>query len=123
MTRFRIGAALLALLLAISLLAQWGMARIHLPIARTLEETAQYARAENWASAVRSLSGAEARWLHYRGISAALADHQPMEDIEALFAQLKCLTGEPDFAPLCMELRCRVTAMADAHRLTWWNLL
>ena len=50
----------------------------------------------------------------------------PMEDIDSLFARLSAYAAQEEtaeYAAACRELARRVEAVADAHRLTWWNLM
>lgn len=124
MIRFRIGAFLLAALLAVSLWAQWMMGRNQAPVADALERAAQSAMEHNWIAAGMHLKEAQSRWQKHRHFTAAFSDHTPMEDIDSLLAQLTAYAGNDGetFAAICKELRCRVEAVADAHRLTWWNL-
>lgn len=125
MTRFRIGAGILAVLLAASLWVQAAMQRIQEPVADSLERAARSAMDGNWIAAGMHLEEAQTRWEKHRRMTAALSDHTPMEDIDSLLAQLTAYAGSDGetYAAICRELRCRVEAVADAHRLRWWNLL
>lgn len=125
MTRFRIGIILLLCLLALSLGAQWAAEAICAPIAQALTEAAAAALMDDWPAAAEQLTGAAARWRRYWRFTAALADHQPMEDIDCLFAQLTLglQTHSEDFAPLAADLSRRIAAVSAAQTLTWWNFL
>lgn len=126
MIRFRIGLVLLLGLLVLSFRVQDITASTEAPIAAALDAAADDAMEENWASAREAISIAQTRWQHSRSITSVLADHQPMEDIEALFAQLSACAEAEDpgtCASLCRELSRRILAMADAHRLSWQNFL
>ena len=53
------------------------------------------------------------------------ADHTPMEEIDALFAQVEVYAAareETDFAAGCAALSRKVEAMGLAHGASWWNL-
>lgn len=125
MKRSWIGCGMLVALLAVSLAVTWGMDRIHEPIARKLEDAADCALAGEWerAEALALDAGADwKKWTHFRG---CFADHSPMEEIEANFAELEVYTAAREtvsFAASCGQIARQVEAMGQAHGLTWWNL-
>lgn len=126
MNRFRIGAALLVILLAGSLSVQWGMNGIFAPASAALEQAAALGAGGNWPRAADCVRQADARWRRYRHISAVFADHQPMEDIDSQLARLAVYAAAretAEFTAASRELARRMDAMADAHRLNWWNFL
>lgn len=126
MKRCIFGAVLLAALLIAGLFAQNCMNALHLPTAALLQEAGECARDNDWLGAESALAQAQSRWQKSQSLTAALADHTPMEDADALFTQLKVFAAEREtthFAALCAELSGRVAAMADAHTLTWQNVL
>lgn len=126
MKRCIFGPILLASLLIVGLLAQSRMNALHLPTAALLQEAGEYARENDWQRAESALDRAQSRWQKSQSLTAALADHTPMEDADALFIQLKVFAAEREtthFAALCAELSGRVAAIADAHTLTWQNVL
>ena len=126
MKRGWIGVALLLLLLATGLLVTWHMGRTHREISRELELAADFALAGNWEEAREEAEDAFEDWQEDWHFSAAFADHEPMEEIDALFAQLEAYAATRDgvaFAAVCRQLSQQVEAMGDAHGLNWWNLL
>lgn len=126
MNRFRIGVILLLTLLILGLAAQKAMQTIQLPIAGDLERAAECAAAGDWSKAKVLAARAEQNWQAHWRLTAAAADHQPMEDIDSLMAQLRIYgdaESDPDFPALCAELARRIRAMSDAHRLSFANLL
>lgn len=126
MTRFRIGLGLLAVLLALGILTQAGLRHQQTPIVQALEQAADFALADNWRSARIEADRAATAWQKGWKITAALADHQPLEDIDGMLAQLEILARKEetvDFAAACRDLARRMRAVADAHSLSWWNLL
>lgn len=126
MTRFRIGLGLLAILLALGILTQSGLQHQQAPIVQALEQAADFALADNWHSARIEADRAATAWQKGWKITAALADHQPLEDIDGMLAQLEILARKEetaDFAAACRDLARRMQAVADAHSLSWWNLL
>ncbi len=124
MKRSWIGLAMLLALLAASVLVTRSMDRIHDPIARGLADAADYALAGDWEQAELLALNAGTqweRWAHFRG---CFANHSPMEEIDAAFAELKVYSasGETaDFAASCGRLAKQVSAMGEAHGLVWWN--
>lgn len=126
MKRGWIGAGLLAGLLVIGLLVTWSMGKTHSEISEELERSARFAIAGNWEEAADTAEDAYEDWQDKWHFSAAFADHEPMEEIDALFAQLWPYLTDRDavsFAAACRELARQVDAVGDAHGLNWWNLL
>ena len=126
MKRGKIGLGFLAVLLVLCILTTAAMERWHAPLARTLGAAADLAAAGEWEEAKTLAGRARADWEKRWHLSAAFADHGPMEDIDSLFAQLEVYQKQTDvtnFAAACAELSRRVEAMGNAHSLTWWNLL
>lgn len=126
MNRFRIGISLLAVLLSLGLFVQSATRQTAIPISAALNSAADNALSGRWSIAQHYSDFASARWQSHWHTTAALADHQPMEDIDGLLAQLPVYAAAEDaeqFAAACSDLARRMTAMADAHSLHWWNLL
>lgn len=126
MSRTVIGAFLLIALLLGGLLVQQEMDAIHRPIAQMLEVSAESAWNEDWELVDALSAGAEKSWRSSWTFTAAFADHDPMEEVDSLFAQLTVYAlarDSQEYAAVCRELARRIDAMADAHTLSWWNLL
>lgn len=126
MKRSWFGAGLLALVLLASLLVTWGMDRCHQPIVRDLEQAADAAMAEDWERTGALIRRAGERWEKYWKFTAAVADHEPMEKIDSLFAQLEVYQAAEDreaAAAVCAELAGQVGDIHQAHQLKWWNFL
>ena len=126
MKRAWIGLGLLLVLLTGGLLVAWHMDSSHREIARELEQAAACALAENWEEAREDAEDAREDWREHWHFSAAFADHEPMEEIDALFSQLEAYLTARDavsFGAVCKELSRQVEAIGDAHGLNWWNLL
>lgn len=126
MKRFWIGISILAVLLVSGWLVQRGMDAIHRPIADDLEQAAQAALDEDWETALSLAQRAHARWEKYHHFTAAFADHNPMDDLDGLFAELEIFAQEremPHFAAVCLHLQQLADAMAESHGINWWNLL
>lgn len=125
MKRCWFGLGLLVVLLGLSLVSSWAMGAIHDPIAGQLsragERTLVGELTQGRALAVEAKAGWE-KWSHFR---ACFADHTPVEDVDAAFAELESYgaAGEDAaFAAACAELSQRVKAVGEAHGLYWWNL-
>lgn len=123
MGRFWIGAGLLVLLLGLGLYSAWAMDGVHTPIADQLEQAAATPAPEQAAALLQAAKEAwDAHWHN----TAVLAEHEPMDDIDSLFAQAEMFarTGQMgDFSAMCMRLAQRIRAAAESHKPTWWNFL
>ncbi len=126
MKRFWLGTSILAALLVISALACIAMDCIHSPIADDLELAAQAATAEDWTRAEKLVHSAHSRWKKYWCLTAAMADHTPMDELDGLFGELEIYLQArelPHFAVTGKHLSELARAMADSHLPVWWNLL
>ena len=125
MKRSWIGAGLLAVLLAMGLLVTYFMAKIHEPIARDLISAGEYAMAGDWDQAEQLYNRASDSWEQTEVFRACFADHNPMEEVDACFAQGTVylrMKEETAFAAACGETAKKTQAMGDAHSLVWKNL-
>lgn len=121
MNRVWIGIGILLVLLGLGLWTQRELEDIHGPIAADMMLAAEQAQLGNWEQAGQALARAEAAWTAGRMFTAALADHQPLEDIESLMARLSAHAAAGDraaFAGLCADIACRVEAVSAAQKLT-----
>ena len=109
MKRLWVGILLLLVLLAGTLAVTVAMDRIYAPMAEAL--------------VAGDLEAAEERYQRWRQLTAAFADHGPMEEMDALFARAEVCGDEQERRALCAELAQRAKAMSNAHSPTWWNLL
>lgn len=126
MNRFRIGMCLLIGLLILGIAVQIGTRRSQKPVAAALKGARISAMAGDWETADTMAAAAAQRWQDGWRRTAALADHEPMEDIDGMMVQLSVYAAgreTMEFAALCAELARRVEAMADAHAFHWWNIL
>lgn len=125
MKRVLFGAAVLLTILTVSLLAADRMAQDHIAVAALVNRAGREALEENWDTAELLLRAASRRWKDAGALTAMLADQTPVEDVQALLAQLEIFCAQREtthFAALCAEAALRLTAIADAHRLTIGNL-
>lgn len=126
MKRCWIGVVCLVLLLMGGLYVDRVMGRSHAPVSQDLDRAAECAMAEDWTGAEAFTDRARENWEKNWHFSAAFADHEPMENIDALFSRLTVFAAareKEEFGALCRELSRQVKAMGDAHDLKWWNLL
>ena len=125
MKRSWFGLFLLILLFASGLLVTRAMDRIHSPVARDLTAAGEYALTGNWEKAEQLSRQAKAVWDKNETLRACFADHGPMEDIDACFAQLDIycrMKEETAFAAACGETARKAEAMGEAHGLKWENV-
>ncbi len=125
MKRFYFGVALLLILLAVALGAAAGLEKIHGEIALELEQAAQAVEAGNLAAAEPELDRAQALWERYEHLLAAFADHEPLEEMEGLFAEVAIYrqAGEQtDLAVACTRLAILSRSVAESHSLKWWMM-
>ena len=126
MKRVWIGVAVLAVLLVAGTVIAWGMNAIHQPIARQLQQAGAAAMAEDWDTALREAAAARDAWNCGWRMTAAFADHTPMDEIDGLFAELEIYAQAREkehFAATCAHLAQLAEAMAESHSPTWWNFL
>lgn len=126
MKRCYFGAALLTALLVVSLLAVGKMSRLHTDIAAGLADAAADSLSGETQRAGETIEKARRAWEENWHFSAALSDHEPMEQVDSLFAELEVYRSTRDIeaiAAVCAQLSNAIDAMADAHACTWWNLL
>lgn len=126
MRRMWIGVGLLALVLVAGLWAAEWMDRSHGAMAKDLDRAGEFAMAGRWEDARRELDAVRENWQKKRPVTAAFADHEPLEEIDGLFAQLEIFAQgkkQTDFAAVCAYLARQLEALGDDHSLTLYNLL
>ena len=126
MKRFYIGITLLLLFLISGILLTCAFSRIHAPLAKTLENASQAAVSGQWETAISLADAARTRWETCRNFTAAVADHEPLEEMDALFAQLEVYKNmglNVEFAAICTRLSQMAAAMEESQALTWWTML
>lgn len=126
MNRFWFGVVLLVLLLGIGIGSSLVLEALHTPISQDLTAASQEALEERWDAAADLALRAKNRWEQQRHGIAAVSSHGPMEQIDCLFAELELYLQEKEsfpFAVCCASLSSWVQALAEAHAMSWWNLL
>lgn len=124
--RFLLGLAILTLVLAFAVGTAIGMKAIHAPAEETLTQAARLALAGDMKQAVPLAREAYHRWQKYRNITAAFADHTPMDDTERLFHEMLVYAEEeeiPHFAACCMQLSAMLKATYETHGFSLKNIL
>lgn len=126
MRRMYWGAALLLLVLVLGILLSVVFLRIHEPLSQLLEQAEEAAISGDWGVATDMADRAEERWLRFRNLTAAVADHEPLEQMDVVFDRLEVvirLGDREQFLICCSDLSNMAAAMADAQKFLWWNLL
>ena len=126
MKRMWLGLGILALFLALGIWSSRSMDRLHTPLAHDLEKAATAALSGKPNTGEALAKKAKELWDKQWHRSAVLADHTPMDEIDGLFARLEAFTETKNteaFAAYCKQLAKLITATAEAHRFTWWNIL
>lgn len=126
MKRLRFGLALLVLLLAAGIALSDTMERTNRQCGRLLDAAATVALEEQWELALEFAEDARDLWQKNWAVTAALADHQPMDEIDGFFAELERYGQCRDRVSFCgaaAHLGSLLTALSRSHRLTVWNFL
>lgn len=120
-----IGVGVLLVLLVSGIVTMVIMDRIHSSLARDLLQAAALAE-EDWGQAKALADSARADWERYEHLTAALADHEPLEEMDALFLQLQvCMRQDKQlaFSLTCARLAGIARRLSESHCPSWWNLL
>ena len=121
-----LGITLLVGLLLLGFGSGYFVERFHGPTAQYLEQAADAAMASDGEDAVFLARQAEARWQRHRKWTAALTDHNPMDQIDNLFAEAQVLSENrqwQELAACCSQLAVLIRSVCEDQSLTWWNLL
>ena len=124
--RLGIGVGILILFLLLGILAGNGLDLVCREMSASLSQAAQYAEQGDLNNATELVSRIYGQWQKRKNTMALLVDHSPMDEIEGLFAkvQLYCRMGEAaEIGAQCARIASLIDALADAHRLTWWNVV
>ena len=125
MKRLWTGIALLAVMLVLGLLVPEWMDACHEPVAADLEEAAELALAGRWEKAAYLFDRAEEKWEEKRPVTACFTEHEPMDEIDGLFAQLGVYAQVRDavsFSGTCVYLSSQLECLGDYHDFNYWNL-
>ena len=81
---------------------------------------------QSWEEAITIVRSAQAQWQQKRQLIAAFSDHADVDGVDQIFAQLEVYQrygSRLDHAAACAQLSEALLNLAEAHALTWWNLL
>ena len=126
MRRIWLGIGILAAFLALGIWSSHSADKLHTPLAHNLEKAATTALSGDWETGISLAAQAKKQWDSQWNKSAVLADHTPMDEIDGLFARLDIFEktqNKEAFAACCAQLAKLITAAAEAHSFTWWNIL
>ena len=126
MKHFWLGTGILLFFLVAGVLTTLVFCRIHEPLEDCLKDAAEAALEGDWEKAVFFANTATSRWEKYRFLTAAVADHAPLEEMDAAFSILEAymeLGWWGEFAALCAQLSQMAGAMVESQAFVWWNLL
>ena len=126
MKRIWIGIGLLLGLLAAGILVAEGMEDAHLAASGQMRQASRLALADNWEQAEALTHQARQSWEKKWVFTASLADHEPMDEIDALFAQLMVYAERrraAEYSAAAMRLACLLESMGRSHTFSWWNLM
>lgn len=121
-----IGIGILILFLVVGLFSGIAIENTCSPISQLLKQAGNVSAQGDTEAAAMLVHSAFLQWQKsWHGI-AALADHTPMDEIDGLFAQAQAYAkagAMQDFSASCQRLASLIDAVAEAHSLTWWNLV
>ena len=124
MRRFGLGIALLGVLLLGSLAVGKQMEQIHGPVAQHIEQAISLAAEGSAERAAAAVALAKEQWNRGWKFLAAFADHQPMEEVDDLFAAVAAYSPDSqEFSACCQQLLQQTAAVLRSQILSWWNLL
>lgn len=126
MKRFWIGIVFLILLLSFGLTMTCFSRDFCVPFSQGMADAAAAAQAGNWEDATEKVLQCRIRWEKRQHFLAAFTDHEPIEQIDALFSQLDIYgknRSATDFSVICQQLRHWAQAIDESHGLKWWSLL
>lgn len=126
MRRFWIGIVILGVTLALGITVSVAMPRLQDPIVRQLDSAVLAAERGDWAAAGALTEDAAQRWQRCRKFTASVADHEPMETIDAGLAQTLAFLRRRDteeFVASAAGLARSVRAMARSQSILWYHFL
>ena len=126
MMRFWLGVGILLGLLVLGIVVTLAVGQFCEPISQKLSEASLTAQQGRWELAEQLSERARQRWEQHRALHAAVSNHEPMEQIDALFSQLEIYRKTKDgvrFAECCAQLSSLTAALGESQAVYWWNLL
>jgi microcompartment protein CcmL/EutN len=125
MKKLWVAAGVLAVLLALGIVSTLVMERVHGELSEALEKAALLSESD-WETANALANSARAKWEKSSHMIAALADHEPLEELDGLFAELAVCQRQADqrcFAAVCVRIASLAQMLQESHTPYWWNLL
>lgn len=125
MNKLWIAVVVLAVLLGLGIAGTVVMEKVHGGLSEDLEQAAVLAE-DRWEEAKALAGSARAKWARYKHLIAALADHEPLEQMDGLFAELEVCQRQEDkacFAVVCVRIASLAEMLSESHSPSWWNLL
>lgn len=126
MRRLWLGIGLLLSLLAIGLGFLFFSEGFFREFSANLEEASRLALAEDWVAATEKAEKSREMWIQYHRFFSASTDHEPIEEIQELFALLEIYAREhmaAEFSCVCQSLSNLAEAINESHNLRWWSIL
>jgi len=120
-----IGVGLLVVILAVGIWLWLGLGGVFRHMSQLLDQAAAAVTAEDWTTAEACTRQAEALWESYREAAASFTDHEPLEQMDALFDELAIYRRQlsTEYAVVCVHLSRLAEAVEEAVSLKWWSLL
>ena len=125
MNKLWIAVAVLGILLGLGIGSTLVMEKVHGDLSEELNQAAVLAD-DRWEDAKTLAGSARAKWEKYEHLIAALADHEPLEELDGLFAELEVCQRQDDkrcFAVVCVRIASLSEMLSESHTPYWWNLL
>lgn len=125
MKRIWFGVALLALMLALGLGSSALMKKTWQKQSENLNHAASFAVEGDWATARTLQQEAKAEWEKKQLLVAALCRHEPIDEIEGLFAQLDVFSETRravSFSSTCVYLSRQLDSLGQSHSFNLKNL-
>ncbi len=126
MKRLWLGIFILAALAALGIWATVGISHICQPLSDSLNQAADRVQEGQWELALALSQDARQQWEQWQKLTASVTNHQPMEEVDALFGALEVYARQRDalrFADCCARLSAVTSAIAEAQAIYWWNIL
>lgn len=126
MNKLWIGIGLMVFLLIGGIGLLWGSSVFFRDFSQSAEEAGELALVGDWSAATEKMNKTQRQWERYCHFWASFTDHEPVEDIHTLFAQIELYRKEQrevEFASACRALSHVAEAIEESHSLRWWSIL
>ena len=113
-------------LLALSVALYFRPGQYYETLSRQMLQASEYAQVENWAQADTISRQCRQKFSETRAFCAAFSDHEPLERMEVLFAQLAVYLQQQEtlsFATAALELSTLAREVSESFSLRWWTFL